>query len=790
MKSKKNLPIKIFEKREKIDERFTEGGGGNPPKWVLKGEELIKKSKTLRNDLNKTEDDLKMKFNNFQGVPAVIKAKLNEDAGAKSHRKELNKFLTADKSNDRFVGVSNNNELLIRIDNIHQLDEIYKNIKDFDKHDKAISGIERINAFEPEVTIEKTEPKQDGKYVIKIRLFDFNNHKLNDFTLVMFKEFLKTNREVEFLKTVKYSEQLYIHEVSVDSLDSIKSLEKFIPVMSIELMPLIEVTENDDFFIEKSFEVPKPEDNLEYPIIGILDSGIADIDQLSPWKYGKRYTNYPNTLLNLSHGTFVAGVINYGDTLEGKEYTGTDKFKILDAVVIPNLKLETITEGDLINNIREVVEENRNEVKIWNLSVGIDQESKNAEFSRLGIALDNIQDENKVLIIKSAGNCSNFQNNMPVKRIAGGADSVRSLTVGSIAQSKSETDFSKINHLSPFSRIGPGPVNLIKPEFVHYGGNCGVIENDVVINGVTSFDPRGNLTTKIGTSYSTPRITAMAADLNDKLKGEFDPILLKALLIHSARYPNEVDLSMNEKINQLGFGTPNKTGEILYNNPYEITLILRDTLNKSEFIEILDFPFPSSLVENEHFTGQITLTMVNNPILQGGQGPEYCQSDIQVNFGTYDTKKARDISLSTIKNPIGREGGKNILISDIYSKKKIKENEKFIRSEKVLVQYGKKYYPNKKYSVNLNEITPTNKEKFLNGSKKWCLKIEGVYRDFIENKAEIENIALSQDFCVIITIKDPSQTKLIYDEVTQLLESNNFIHRNITVKQDIDISLE
>ena len=795
MSNNKKLPIKFFEKRNLIDGRFTEGGGGgNLPKWILEGKELSKKSEILMEDLNRTEDVLKIKFNDFQGVPAVIRAKLNEDAGAKSHRKELNKFLTADKNNNRFVGLSSDNELLIRIDNLHQLNEIHKNIENFRRNDKAISGIETINAFEPEVTIEKVEPRRDGKYLIKIRLFDFNNHQINDSIFSMFKDFLKINGDIEFIKTVKYSEQLYIHEVSVDSLESIESLRRFSPVMSIEPMPLIEIVENNDFFIEKTIEVPKPNENLDYPIVGVLDSGIADISQLSPWKYGKRYTNYPDELLNLSHGTFVAGILNFGDALEGKQYTSTRGFKILDAAVIPNQQLESITEGDLINNIREVVENHREEVKIWNLSIGTESEIENAEFSRLGIALDSIQDENDILIIKSAGNCRNFLKKEPTQRIAGGADSVRSLTIGSIAQSKNKYDFSEINHPSPFSRIGPGPVNLIKPEFVHYGGNCGIKEDEsgdeFQINGVFSFDPNGSLTTKVGTSFSTPRITAMAASLNNKLSGDFDSILLKALLIHSARYPEDVDLPINEKINQLGFGMPDRIDEILYNNPHEITLILRDTLKKGEFIEILDFPFPPSLIENGYFSGQITLTMVNNPVLQGGQGPEYCQSDIQVNFGTYDKKKAKDISKPTVKNPIGRDGAKNILTSDIYSKKINKEKEGFVRSEKILVQYGRKYYPNKKYSVDLNELTPTNKKKFLKHPKNWCLKIEGIYRDFIENKAESERMSLSQDFCVIITIKDPSQTKPIYNEVSQLLESNNFIHRNIKVRQDVDISLD
>ncbi|MEW4231519.1 S8 family peptidase [Priestia megaterium] len=799
MKKNKKLPIKVFEKRENVDDRFTEGGGGgNPPKWVLKGEELHEKANVLLENLNNTREKIEAKLGYYQEIPTVIKAKVNEDAIAKSHRTDLNTFLTANKNNDRFIGMSNNQELLIRVDNSNQLTEINQNIQHFQRNDKAISGIESIDAFEPDIEINEIEKEKDGKYLLKIQLFDFNNYQLNDATLKVFKDLIDKNQDINLIKTVKYTERLYLHEVSVDSLDSLKTFENFSPVMSIEPMPTIEVVE-DDFFLEPTINVPQPKGGVNYPIVGVLDSGIADIPQLNSWKYGKRRTNYPTEVLNASHGTFVAGIINFGDKLERTDYTKTPSFKLLDAAVVPNQRKESITEGDLINNIREVVELNKDEVKIWNLSIGTTEETNNSKFSRLGIALDDIQDKNRVLIVKSAGNCRNFLDKKPVGKIAGGADSVRALTVGSIAQSKKEYDIAGYNHPSPFSRIGPGPVNIIKPEFVHYGGNTGIKDNELTVNGVCSFSVTGELTTKSGTSYATPRVTAIAADLNSKLNegkedsegnADFDPVLLKALLIHSAKYPNEVDLPINDKLNQMGFGIPNTPEEILYNNPHEITLILRDTLNKGEFIEILDFPFPSCLVHNNQYHGQISVTMVNHPILQEGQGPEYCQSDLQVALGTYDKKKIRDTSSPTIKNPIGREGAKNLLTSSIYSKKKVEELKGFSQSEKLLVQYGNKYYPNKKYTVDLSELTAASKEKYLKNPKKWYFKLEGVYREFTEEKAGNEGTNLSQDFCVIITLKDPSQTKPVYDEVSQLLESNNFIHRNIKVRQDINISLD
>src|SRR5690606_11792760 len=110
-----------------------------------------------------------------------------------------------------------------------------------------------------------------------------------------------------------------------------------------------------------------------------------------------------------------------------------------------------------------------NEIKIWNLSLGTDREADLYEFSDFAKALDEIQEENNVLICKSAGNCNNFRINAPKSRIAKSADTVRGLVVGSIAHDKLATDYAEKNNSSPFSRIGPGPSNLIKPDVVHFG---------------------------------------------------------------------------------------------------------------------------------------------------------------------------------------------------------------------------------------------------------------------------------------------------------------------------------
>ncbi len=218
-------------------------------------------------------------------------------------------------------------------------------------------------------------------------------------------------------------------------------------------------------------------------------------------------------------------------------------------------------------------------------------------------------------------------------------------------------------------------------------------------------------------------------------------------------------------------------------------MVLRDTLEKGNFVEILEFPFPDSLVDEEgYYYGQIIVTLINHPILDSRQDGEYCQSDLDVSLGVYESKKVRDISKRNIKNPIGRESSQNILNQACFSSRILNRNSgDFCAKERLLIQYGGKFHPIKKYAIDLAEMKPAFKERNLEHPKKWYLKLDGLFRDFIENKATIENMTLFQDFCLIITIRDPKNLHNVYDEVTQLLKINNFIHNNIRLRESIKV---
>lgn len=107
-------------------------------------------------------------------------------------------------------------------------------------------------------------------------------------------------------------------------------------------------------------------------------------------------------------------------------------------------------------------------------------------------------------------------------------------------------------------------------------------------------------------------------------------------------------------------------------------------------------------------------TLVYDPILDPTQGIEYCQSNIDVKFGSDDEKTMRDLSRPNILNPVGRQGTKNLFLGSLYSKTRMKNNmDDFALRERLLIQYGDKYYPVKKYAVDLLELTDANKLHYL-----------------------------------------------------------------------------
>jgi len=141
-------------------------------------------------------------------------------------------------------------------------------------------------------------------------------------------------------------------------------------------------------------------------------------------------------------------------------------------------------------------------------------------------------------------------------------------------------------------------------------------------------------------------------------------------------------------------------------------------------------------------------------------------------------------------NSVGRDGAQNIFRGSLYSKRLMKDSHTdFSLRERLLIQYGDKYYPIKKYAVDLSELSEASKQHYATPDKLWYLYLQGLYREHTEQRAVLERFIPSQEFCLIITIRDPEQKANIYDEVTQGLDTYNFWHSNIKISSEISSRL-
>lgn len=316
-----------------------------------------------------------MERNNY--IPSIIKLKLNSNALAKTYRKEIGAlFNISNKLNT--IGISGEDIVLIKIDNVNDLQIIAEKIANADSKFPSkstiigLSAVIGIEEFKPQINIEPS-----GNTIYKVKLFNYGDTSLN---IVLAKEFEKYCKKYQLdFSATSYTSELNIYRINGMSTDAFEDLKDFDGIQLVTEMPTYDIT-LDELTEEITIPVKQPKAGVDYPIVGVLDTGIANIPHLQPWLHNENITYYPDEDVDKSHGTFVAGVLLYGDELEGKEYTGFEGCKLLEAIVMPNTKKQQITEEELIQQIRDAISRN-NDVKVWNLSLGTSHEADISEFS-------------------------------------------------------------------------------------------------------------------------------------------------------------------------------------------------------------------------------------------------------------------------------------------------------------------------------------------------------------------------------------------------------------------------
>jgi hypothetical protein len=497
---------------------------------------------------------------------------------------------------------------------------------------------------------------------------------------------------------------------------------------------------------------PPPDTAVDYPVVGIIDSGTDPSNQyLQAW-VTDRLDLVPRSEQNNAHGSFVAAIVAGGRALNHNDTRFPETpCKIVDVVALD--KTGTVNEMDLLDAIDKSLTRFPL-VHVWNLSLGGPTPCCDDEFSMLGAALDDrARTHNKTFVV-AAGNYTK----PPLRgwppdgsageddRICSPADSVRAITVASRAHTDTPSTRVKREEPSPFSRRGPGPAYLIKPELSHYGGNCDAT-GSCVQSGIISVDGAGHLAEDIGTSFACPSVTAIAGHVEYELRSSsgIPASLVKALLVHSALLGNpKLD---PELIKYQGVGIPGNIGNIISCSQSEATLILQIPVQPRPEFGKRPFPMPRCLNGPKGLSCEIFMTLLYDPPLDRGYGFEYCRTNVNASLGTItiDTETGEETYHRQV-GPMPKQ------LTDAY--------------EDDLIKHGYKWSPLKLYY-----------RRFQRGptEKPWRLTLE------LLNRAEHVATA-AQDIVLVITLRDPGGTEPVYDELVQSMNQLNWNTQDLQVR--------
>lgn len=750
--NKKNLPIKLV--LQKTADVFKNTGGGDTKFF---GEVTPQLQTEIANKFESVLDFYEDVFKENENIPAIAKITVKSEAIAKSHKPD---DLCR---NCPIVGTEGLNELYIKVKK-RTLQDTVKLVKN-PPSKKVKANMTVINDIQPIKAEEKVSSAlklsaQDSfpiiKDKIKIKIFDFDDDFDNDQIWNYVTNKLIALGLYEHHEIIKYGDRIKYIKIKVKSYDDIIKIASINGVKTVDFFQEYSLPTSDFSSTELQALLDGEYSDSEVNI-GIIDGGISD-DNIYLEPYIVAREEYVSDIYrNPSHATFIASTIQYGNLLNNINATTLQRFKFVDIIAVPNGDkkfgpTDSISEDDLMEIIEEVMEKYAQSTKIWNVSLGIESKICDGTMSDLGIFLDYIQDKYHVQIFVSSGNVNELPlRNWPPQsglgehdRLISPADSVRAVTVGAVALFDATDSIVKHNEPSPFSRRGPGANYVVKPDIVDYGGNLSKTYS-IKDLGVKGFDAQGNVIEGNGTSYSTPRALQKFASIYEEMV-EPDILLAKAMLIHSARMNSRDILDETaDYIKYYGFGIPSPdVQEILQCSEDEVTLVFKQRITQGSHLEMYDFPYPKSLIKNNKFIGEIGMTLAYLPPLDERYGHEYCRTNIDVSFGTYSYLSNGKIDF---KGQVPLEA---------------KWDEKF---EAARVENGFKWSPVKSYYRKLSK----------------GIKLADGWKIHIDMTARNGMYVPSQEFVLIITIKDPNGND-IYSEIATGLRERGYITNNLETR--------
>ncbi len=481
------------------------------------------------------------------------------------------------------------------------------------------------------------------------------------------------------------------------------------------------------------------------PTVGVLDSGIQN--SILENVIAGRENWDGSSEINPDHGTFVGGLIvaSAQTNRDSAKAFPADSSRIFDAQVLPRVG---IAENLLQERIFEAITRN-DSIKIWNCSFGSNHDGGTSEYGTFAQCIDELSDSENVLIVQAAGNymASPLRKWPPASDsvlkdgITSPAEAIRSVTIGALAH---KGGFVPIGMPSSYSRRGPSFALHVKPEVCHWAGDVGPSGGATKGFGINSLLPSGDVAESIGTSFSTPIVSTIAAHLWHRVEksGSVEtvrPELIKGLLVHSASINQSP--SRGDHRQYFGWGTPPSSAEILGNGDDAFTTVHEVMLSPG--IEWFKNPFPvpkAVTTVDGKFRGEVIVTITYSPPINPAFGSEAVRYDVSGAFG-HLTKNGDDWTCRSIA---------------------AQEKDKDYRWENELIDDGK-WSPIKTY-----------RQRSLRGTKggNWALRLTLTQR--IQ-----EELTVEQRVYVIVTFRSIDPALKVYQDGVKAVADLNLEHRQM-----------
>lgn len=391
MNGKAKLPLKVVPALEHDYYKPEFGGGGDPKVFVNVTPEY---RQMLSAEVISVRDHLSSAFKQFPEVPAVARAKVRTEALAKTHR-PTNLFAP---TTCPIIGAEGIGHLLVSA-TAAGLEKLARRIETTTSKQGVanLSAIQSIQIYTPPV-----ELPSDQAAPLKVKLFRHHFTESDEAIERWFRKILHGFDKAK-AKEVRYGPGLKVYSVEHIDPRLVRSLSNFVGTQSISGFPVYRPVRTAATAVRNLVptDFPPPNPKIEYPVIGVIDSGTPENDPfLKPWLIA-RDAYIPKPLQDNTHGTFVSGlIINSKQLNHGDSRFPSCGAKIVDIVALG----KDGTSEEILLEVLEQTLRKYSTVKVWNLSLGTNVPIVDRRFSDFGVALDRMQDEHGVQFVLAAGN--------------------------------------------------------------------------------------------------------------------------------------------------------------------------------------------------------------------------------------------------------------------------------------------------------------------------------------------------------------------------------------------------